>query len=417
MTNFQGIATVTAALRQRLLETVQVDVPSASVTTLRPTDPGTGGIPQVGVNLFLFAVHISASHRNRDLPLRSAQGDSRQKPMIPLDLDYLVSFYGDQNGASHQLAGSVMRSLYARPILTADMIQAVEGAASGLDSGLADQVDKVHFTPLSLPIEEMSKLWSVFFQTSYALSVAFRAGPVLIEADEPVTVGPPVLTPQLAVYSLSPPTIESVTVSGAAASVAITPGAAIDLLGSGFDPANAEIVAGSAVLTPAAGGTGARLTVTLPADLAAGAVPAQVRQAVPVGTPPVTRSGPLSNSFAFMLHPVVTQGTGGYDIAVTGLAGTGADPRSATVTVGLDPAVGATQMATLELLDLSGAVQYEFVAAPRTAAASSIAFAVSGIAAGTYAVRARVDTAETPVAVDQTTGPTKGQLVPQVAFA
>ncbi len=417
MTSFEGIATVTAALRQRLLETVQVDVPSATVTTLRPADPGTSGIPQIGVNLFLFAVHVSASHRNRDLPLRTAQGDLRQKPMIPLDLDYLVSFYGDQNNSAHLLVGSVMRSLYARPILTAAMIEAVEGPGSGLASGLADQTDRVRFTPLALPIEEMSKLWSVFFQTSYALSAAFRAGPVMIEADEPVSVGPPVLTPQLAVYGLTPPSITGVRLAGADASAPITAGASVDLIGSGFDPANAEVLVGPAVVAPAAGGTGARLTITLPAGLAAGAVLAQIRQTVPVGSPPVARPGPLSNSFAFALHPVVTQSGTGYDIAVTDLTGSGAAPRSATVTVGLAPAVGTTQTVTIELLDLSGAVQYQFAAPARTAAAGSIAFAVSGVAAGTYVVRARVDTAASLVVVDQAAGPTKGQLVPQVSFA
>ena len=216
MSTFQAVATVTAALRERLLETVNADVPAATVTTLRPADPGTNGIPSVGVNLFLFAVHISAAHRNRDLPLRSGAGDALQVPVVPLELDYLISFYGDANGAAHQLVGSVMRSLYARPILTAAMIQAVETPASGLNSGLAHQADRVRLTPLTLPIEEIAKLWTVFFQSSYALSVAFRASPVMIEADQPLTVAPPVATPQLGAFSLSPPRIDGIAVQGAA---------------------------------------------------------------------------------------------------------------------------------------------------------------------------------------------------------
>lgn len=192
MSGFQAPAAVTAALRQRLLDVVLHDVPTATVTSLRPADPGVGGIPSIGVNLFLFAAHISATQRNLDLPGRRSGGGLVQRPVVPLDLDYLVSFYGDENGVAHQLLGVVMRSLYVRPVLTPAMIAAVETPASGLHSRLADQAERVRLTPLPLPLEEMSKLWSVFFQTSYALSVAFRAGPVLVEAELDTAGAPPV---------------------------------------------------------------------------------------------------------------------------------------------------------------------------------------------------------------------------------
>jgi len=49
---------------------------------------------------------------------------------------------------------------------------------------LAEQVESIKFSPLILNLEEMSKVWSVFFQTPYALSIANQATVVLIEADE-----------------------------------------------------------------------------------------------------------------------------------------------------------------------------------------------------------------------------------------
>ena len=40
-------------------------------------------------------------------------------------------------------------------------------------------------------LEELSKLWSVFFQTPYALSIAYQASVVLIEPDlEPIDAAP-----------------------------------------------------------------------------------------------------------------------------------------------------------------------------------------------------------------------------------
>src|SRR5690606_16023724 len=51
-------------------------------------------------------------------------------------------------------------------------------------SNLADAVEQIKFTPLTLSLEELSKLWSVFFQAPYALSVAYQGTVVLIESEE-----------------------------------------------------------------------------------------------------------------------------------------------------------------------------------------------------------------------------------------
>ena len=51
-------------------------------------------------------------------------------------------------------------------------------------SNLHEAVEQVRFSPLSLSLEDQSKLWSVFFQTPHAVSVAYQASVVLIESDE-----------------------------------------------------------------------------------------------------------------------------------------------------------------------------------------------------------------------------------------
>ena len=55
-------------------------------------------------------------------------------------------------------------------------------------SDLAEQVERVRFSPVPLDLEEMSKLWGVFPNVPYTLSVAYRASVVLIDA--PITVQP-----------------------------------------------------------------------------------------------------------------------------------------------------------------------------------------------------------------------------------
>ena len=413
MSTSQAIATVTAALRQRLLEVVQADVPGSSVTALRPSDAGPG-LPALGVNVFLFALHVNGAQRNRDLPLRRSTGELTQLPTVPLDLDYLISFYGDANGAAHLLAGSVMRSLYARPILTDAMIAAAE-TGTPLHSGLAAQPDRVRFTPVSLPLEEMSKLWSVFFQTSYALSVVFRAGPVLVEADAATQTRPPVLTPQVTGTVLRQPLVTAVQ-DAADPGLPIGPGSTVAILGQRLAAASVTVSVNGLDVTPAAVAD-TRIVLTLPPALPAGSLGLAVRQDILVGQPGAPRPGRASDLAAFVLHPLLVRAGGVDAITVTNLAGAGAAPRSATVAVGILPTVGAAQAASLELLDPAGAVAASVNASARTAGADTVSFAVANVPAGTYGVRVRIDGAESAVGADTTPGsPTLGQLVPQLVL-
>ena len=90
------------------------------------------------------------------------------RPRIGLDLHYLLTFYGSEAGfVPQRLLGSVVRTLHARPVLSRTQIQQALTAFPALQSSnLADDVELVKFTQLPLTLEELSKLWSVFFQTA-----------------------------------------------------------------------------------------------------------------------------------------------------------------------------------------------------------------------------------------------------------
>ncbi len=168
MSNFLAIATVTAALRRTLQAALDIDVPGAKVTTVRPDGSGSG-VPNTGANLYLYQVTPNASLRNADMPNRNSEGRLIQRPQVALDLHYLLTFYGDDNELKPQrLLGSVVRTLHARPVLTRQMIKkTIDDPAFAFlhNSNLAEAFETVKFTPVPLSLEELSKLWSVFFQT------------------------------------------------------------------------------------------------------------------------------------------------------------------------------------------------------------------------------------------------------------
>src|SRR5215510_7226791 len=196
MSNHLAIATVTASLAQFLQGEVQNDVPGLTVTTARPD--GTSA-PQQGVrvNIYLYQVTPNAAWRNSDLPTRSDDGRLLQRPRAALDLHYLLTFYGNEAQLEPQrLLGSTVRVLHSRPVLTREQIrQTINSPAFAFLalSNLAEDIELVKFTPTTLSLEELSKLWAVFFQTQYTLSVTYQGTVVLIESDTTPSSPLPVL--------------------------------------------------------------------------------------------------------------------------------------------------------------------------------------------------------------------------------
>jgi hypothetical protein len=219
MSNFLAIATVTAALGDLLRTAIGTgepgSVPGAVVTTHRPDDPQNGST-QAGVNIYLYQITSNAALRNHDLPTRDSSGIAVQQPQAAIDLHYLLTFYGnDAKLEPQRLLGLVTRTLHSRSLLTRETIGNFIGAINSGDpyedletSDLADSIELVKFSPSMLNLEELSKLWSVFFQTPYTLSVAYQASVVLIEGIETPRTTLPVRERSVYGTSVQRPVIE-----------------------------------------------------------------------------------------------------------------------------------------------------------------------------------------------------------------
>lgn len=425
MSNFLAIATVTAALRRLLLDAVPTDVPGAGVSTLRPATPGAAsGIPNLGVNLFLYQVMPVAQLRNVALPARRNGGEAIQRPSEALELHYLFSFYGDS--ATHEpqrLMGSTIAQLTAEPMLTGDRLDATiadAGTPFLAASDLPAQVDRVKFTPLSLSLEEISRIWSVFLQTPYTLSMAWRASAVFIEPQISIAPALPVREPRLLVSPVRQPRVERV-VASAGDDVPILPESTIHIRGERLRSDQLEVlVAGQPV--PPAVANDTQIELMLPAGLEAGPQSVQVRHNTLMGEPPLPHAGLASNPGEFVLHPQIAQNLADeYLIGAANVVGINAEPRSGEVSVTTTSVVGRHQQVTLELLRQVGValrVIQTFYANPRATDGDLLVFAVSNVIAGSYLARIRVNGAESSIDRDTTLGsPTFGQfLAPSVTL-
>lgn len=388
MSNFLAIATVSATLRRLLHAAVQSDVDGATATTLRPDAP-SAQLPNPGVNIFLYQVSPNNSWRNADLPTRNQRGHLVQRPVMALDLHYLLTFYGADSDFEPQRAmGSVVSVMHTRPILTQTMIQTTLEAARLddpdhylLDSNLADDIERVKFTPLPLTLEELSKLWSVMIQTSYSLSLAYIGTVVLIEAQQSPRRALPVREPRIFVNPFRRAIIADITPEDGGDHIEM--GETILVHGSDLDGPLSFVRVGVAELQPVEGSESAdTISVALTdASLRAGVQGVQI----------VYEDSSESNIGALILRPIVSVNPG-----IT----------AEQVPLSFDPPVERNQRVELFMNELNPPdtrppYAYSFSAPadngiidPMIESTTAITFAITNVEPGDYLVRVRVSGAE-----------------------
>ena len=399
MSNYLAIATVTAALYQILIGPVQTAVPGAAVRFRRPDrTSGQEGTPHL--NVYLYQVTPNAAFRNVDLPTRRADGTLVKQPVAALDLHYLFTFHGSDDQLEPQLMlGAVAVTLEAQPLLSPQNIQSATTGFSFLNtSDLANQVERIRFTPTALTLEEFSKLWSAFFQVEYSLSTAYQASVVLISDQTPPQEALPVQHRKLHVAPFTQPTITQVMPKGGAAGQPILPTSTLVIQGTHLLGDITTVRIGDMTVTPPVVTENA-IIMPVPAGVQAGVLGLQVVQQLQLGHPAEPHPGWESNVVALVLQPVLS----------------GPSITGTTLSVTVNPQVQPGQRVTLLLNQYTTAsppapTAYSFPLAPFTVTSGTLTCDITGVASGVYFIRASVDGAESPLGLDSSS-PTFGPTV------
>ena len=406
MSNYLAFATVTATLQRTLQDAVQSDLDGARITTVSPSEIGSG-TPDTGVNIFLYQVITNPALHNIDAPPLRSKG-TPVKRQSAMDLYYMLSFYGNNHELIPQrLLGSVVQTLNDQRVISEQMLLAasIDSTYGFLrDSDLIDQVQQITLIPLNLNLEDLSKTWSVFFQTPYILSVAYKALVVLIEGKESRPRGLPVRDRRMGGMATFPaqPRITQIA-SEAGAFEPILADSTLLIKGQQLkgDPYTQVRVGGIEITPTEVSNTQITLPLaTLPAYARrAGAQGLQVTHPtslVNVADPHQRQGGVESNVMPFVLRPRVTQ------VAVTHIAETLEERRNATITLEVNVVVGLAQRVVLAMneFSLASPTAYMFDGPKRTAETNQITIPIRDVEAGEYLVRLLIDGAESQLSID-----------------
>lgn len=392
MSDTNAVAAVTAVLTHILGDVVGNAVENAKLSHVRPDDVPDG---QDVVNIYCYGVSRNASLANAALPWRAPDGTVRNKPLLALDIEYLFTFHGkDSHLEPQRLMGAVATTLNAHPVLGPTTIQtAIDNLSTENeykdwigDCDLAEQVPAIRIVPVPMDLEQMSKLWSVFFQTAYELSVAYQVSVVLMEAPLLVDEALPVRTRALSVTTTRSPRIEGLSAVGGA----LISGATLVITGGALKgDVTRVLIDGSEVATTKVTDEAIELTL---AGLSAGPHSVVVQHPIQRDDGTVLPFGTESNTAAFALQPTVS-----------------ATSTATTLTATIAPAVTAGQTVRIVINSTSGSGESLSAELPSPSApTTSFDVDVSGVTAGSYLIRASVDGTSSPLSHDGSafTGPT-----------
>jgi hypothetical protein len=394
MSNALAIPAVTATIASIVLAGVdRLGINPRPVVAPGPLDD-EGDNARVGVHL--YRVTRNPALAAADLPTRSSAGDLRQRPRVALDLHYLLTFRGNTPWETERLLAQTAVTLHAVPVLTAALLQAAgDDHPEIADNDLAAADEPVRLCPDLLTIDELTRIWALFPPSSFTVTLALTAGPVVIDAATAAGAMLPVRQVASGARATRRPRLDGVGgPDGVGAPVrAADPMPEVDAYGAGF-----AVPAGDSIEVLVDGAPVAGVTVVddghlrLPsAGLAPGTHAIRVRRVEPPIRPDLSTTAVSVDSAPVSLVVVPTLA----GVSASTHAGTAAGERTGTVTVDVVPALGPPQRVRLLLDSTAATPPVAYALSPAWAdadpPATTVTFAVTDARAGAYRVTLEVD--------------------------
>lgn len=189
MSDYRGIATVTAALHEIVQGAINDAVPGVHVRIGPPRAVKAGDRE---ANLYLYQITPSAQLRNADLPRWHSDGRLLRTPQAALNLHYIISFAGEEHLVTERMLGKVISVLHASPLIDRALLRKLASPNGSFPFLAGSDLDRQHDTIQIIPeihdFETLAKLWTVFFQIAHRPSLTYIASPVMVDGPHHATV-------------------------------------------------------------------------------------------------------------------------------------------------------------------------------------------------------------------------------------
>jgi hypothetical protein len=163
---------------QTLLDLLKNNLTNVNIDLLSPKHPGSNRL-----TLFLYKVLENPDFKNASNPAleTTANGKLKEKRKpLTVDLYYLLTAHSGSSTLfeAHTALSRAMRVFYDNGILQGSLLRSLN-PGKGLTE---DSILRLTLNPISM--EDMTRIWSVFPDTPYEISVTYLVTPVAIESTE-----------------------------------------------------------------------------------------------------------------------------------------------------------------------------------------------------------------------------------------
>lgn len=136
-----------------------------------------------GVSVLLYRIYPNGTYRTP--PGRLGPDGQRQRPMLPLDLHFLITAWAKDASLQHSIAGWMMRILEDTPSLP-------PGLLNHRLPNTFQSDETVELCLAELTTEELFRIWEVIVNNAYQISIPYVARNVRIESIQTILQGEPV---------------------------------------------------------------------------------------------------------------------------------------------------------------------------------------------------------------------------------
>jgi len=158
---------------KKVLEPGFVDVPAFSFQFESPADVDL--TTPDAVSIFLYSVSPNQFLRNTGPSILSRNPNSVEMRAqdVLLDLYFMITAYAQTKDSEFAILERVIQMLHDYPL--------IEGVS--LTTGLVENENThVRIEPINLSMDDLNKLWSIFPQKSYRLSMFYQLTPVRMKS-------------------------------------------------------------------------------------------------------------------------------------------------------------------------------------------------------------------------------------------
>lgn len=143
-------------------------VSSDRISLDSPADIEEDTLP--GLSLYLYQIIENQYLKNQQMQPIDSTG--LKYPPLALNLFYLLTAYAKDRDTEHQIIGRALQVFHNNSVVRGSLLQ----------KNLSGTYDELTIVLNPLPIEDMNKLWNMFGNKPYKLSVTYRVFPALIDS-------------------------------------------------------------------------------------------------------------------------------------------------------------------------------------------------------------------------------------------